>query len=171
MAAGRPVPKLIHRGGALALLGGVLLALAAVPAAAQTSGGYSPCLGCAEHKEIETRWHRPFVIELAGEGALLFDHFRLERDARNMGLCESDILTRSALADNGCHRFSETRAWLIEAPLEVVAFTSPAWALERRGHPRWATVLELVPITYHALSVRKTTEAIHQWQRQQALYH
>jgi hypothetical protein len=146
--------------------GWVALALLwALPAAAQALKGYTPCLGCAEHKEIETRWHRPFLIELAGEGALMFGHFRLEGEAKRMGLCETDPLIRSPLAVNGCHAFSATRAWLIEAPLEVLAFTSPAWGLERRGHPRWAMALELAPIAYHAFAIRATIESIHRWQR------
>ena len=142
---------------------------AARPAAAQA--GYTPCLGCAEHTELQVRWHRPFWMELAGEGVAMADHFRLERQAAHLGLCESDPLIRSPLAINGCHQFSLKRAWLIEAPLEVAAFTSPAWGLERRGHPRWAMVLELVPIVYHTLSARATTEAIHTWQRQLFLFH
>jgi hypothetical protein len=148
----------------------LLAAAMLAPAAAQSLRGYTPCLGCAEHKEIETRWHRPFLAELAGEGALMFDHFRLEAEARNLGLCESDPLIRSATAVNGCHLYSATRAWLIEAPIEILAFTSPAWGLERRGHPRWAMALELVPIVYHALSIRATIESIHQWQRLEYLY-
>ncbi|HUX67812.1 MAG TPA: hypothetical protein VMV31_10020 [Terriglobales bacterium] len=160
------------RGAALlaaALLATLLLALAPPPARAQR--GYIPCLGCAEHQEIQTRWHRPFLAELAGEGVLLFNHFRLEADARQYGLCESDILIRSALAVNGCHPYSARRAWLIEAPLELALFTSPAWGLQRRGHPRWALALELLPIAYHAFSASQTAAAIHQWQRQQYLFH
>ncbi len=170
MGGGREGQARARRGGRWAgVLGLLALGLLArgllAPAAAQSLQGYIPCLGCAEHKEIETRWHRPFVMELAGEGAVLFDHFRLEADARQMGLCESDPLIRSSLAINGCHRYSAVRAWLLEAPLEVLAFTSPAWGLERRGHPRWAMALELVPIAYHAFSIRATLEAIHRWQR------
>lgn len=138
---------------------------------AVAQGAYTPCLGCAEHAEMRTRWHRPFLLELAGEGALMFNHFRLERDARQLGLCETDILIRTPTAVNGCHAYSATRAWLIEAPLEMAAFASPAWGLQRRGHPRWATVLELVPIAYHAVSAKQTVHAIHVWQRELALYH
>lgn len=148
-----------------------LLLAGGARAFAQSSGGYAPCLGCAEHNEIRTRWHRPFLLELAGEGALMFNHFRLERDARDLGLCETDILIRTPTALNGCHAYSATRAWLIEAPLEIAAFTSPAWGLARRGHPRWAMALELVPITYHAVSAKETVRAIHLWQRELALYH
>jgi len=167
--------QISSRGAALlvaALLAAVLLAAAPPPARAQGGpGGYLPCLGCAEHQEIRTRWHRPFLAELAGEGLLLFNHFRLEADARQLGLCESDWLIRSPLAVNGCHAYSARRAWLIEAPLELVLFTSPAWGLQRRGHPRWALALELVPIAYHAFSASQTSAAIHQWQRQQFLFH
>ena len=132
---------------------------------AQAPGGYTPCLGCAEHQEIQTRWHRPFLTELAGEGLVMFNHYRLESSAREMGLCETDILIRDPIAVGGCHAYSAKRAWLIEAPLEVALFTSPAWGLERRGHPRWAMVLEFVPVSYHLLSSRATVEAIHQYQR------
>lgn len=158
-------------------LGILILLLAAVgclaaPAAAraQSPQGYIPCLGCAEHHEIETRWHRPFLVELAGEGLIMFDHFRLEREARDMGLCETDILIRSSRSVNGCHPYSATRAWLIEAPIEILAFTSPAWGLERDGHPRWAMALEMVPIVYHGLALKSTIHAIHQWQRLKYLY-
>lgn len=147
-----------------------LVAVLVLAPRAQAQAGYAPCLGCAEHAEIRVRWHRPFWAELAGEGFAMFDHFRLEQDAANLGLCESDPLIRSPLAINGCHRFSATRAWLIEAPLELVAFTSPAWGLARHGHPRWAMVLELAPIAYHAFSAIATVDAIHQWQRQLYLY-
>ncbi|HXR97044.1 MAG TPA: hypothetical protein VN709_04290 [Terriglobales bacterium] len=149
----------------------LLVALGARPASAQTAPGYVPCLGCIEHHEMQVRWHRPFVLELAGEGAMMFDHYRLEAQARDLGLCESDVLTRNPVATGGCHAFSATRAWLIETPIEVALFTSPAWGLQRRGHPRWAMALELVPFAYHALSVRATTEAIHQYQRQSFLFH
>ncbi|MGH9414444.1 MAG: hypothetical protein ACRD0Y_12000 [Terriglobales bacterium] len=156
------------------LLAGLLTALGLLapppPAAAQSMQSYIPCLGCAEHHEIQTRWHRPFLIELTGEGLLLFDHFRLERNARDMGLCETDVLIRSSRSVDGCHPYSATRAWLIEAPLEILAFTSPAWGLERDGHPRWAMALELVPIVYHGLAIKSTIHAIHQWQRLKYLY-
>lgn len=153
------------------LIGWVVLLVWAAGAGAAAQGTYTPCLGCAEHQEIRTRWHRPFLLELAGEGALMFNHFRLERDARQLGLCETDILIRNPTAVNGCHAYSATRAWLIEAPLEIAAFTSPAWGLERRGHPRWAMALELVPITYHAVSAKQTVKSIHVWQRELALFH
>ena len=146
-----------------------LAVLLCAPLAAQS--GYVACLGCAEHQEIRTRWQRPFILELAGEGLMMFDHFRLENDAAHMGLCETDPLIRSPLAPGGCHAFSAWRAWLIEAPIEVLAFTSPALGLERRGHPRWAMALELVPIAYHAFSARSTIEAIHQYQRLHYLYY
>jgi hypothetical protein len=146
---------------ALLILG--LLALGAAAAAAQ--GGYVPCLGCAEHQEIETRWHRPFWAQLSSESVLLFNHFRIERQARDLGMCETDVLIRSPQAINGCHPFSAKRAWLIEAPLEVLAFTSPAWGLERRGHPRWAMLLEAVPMTYHLVTIHETANSIHQWNR------
>jgi hypothetical protein len=149
----------------------LLVALGARPTFAQNSNGYVPCLGCVEHHEMQVRWHRPFVLELAGEGAMMFDHYRMEARARDMGLCESDVLTRNPIAVGGCHAFSTKRAWLVETPIEVALFTSPAWGLERRGHPRWAMALELLPFAYHALSVRATTEAIHQFQRQSFLYH
>ncbi|MGH9394507.1 MAG: hypothetical protein ACRD1E_10090, partial [Terriglobales bacterium] len=98
---------------------------------AQTGPGYTPCLGCAEHQEMQVRWHRPFLTALAGESVVMFNHFRLERSARQLGLCETDVLIRNPVAINGCHAYSAKRAWLIEAPLELVAFTSPAWGLER----------------------------------------
>lgn len=140
-------------------------------AAAQTPGGYEPCLGCAEHNEIRARWHRPLLTELAGETVVMANHFRLENDARKLGMCESDVLIRTPLAVNGCHAYSARRAWLIEAPLELVVVTSPAWGLARRGHPRWAMAVELLPMSYHALSSRATIEAIHEYQRQLFLFH
>ncbi|MGH9476657.1 MAG: hypothetical protein ACRD1C_10020 [Terriglobales bacterium] len=153
------------------LLALLLTGLLAAAAGAQSAAAYIPCLGCAEHHEIETRWHRPFLVELAGAGFIMFDHFRLERDARDLGLCETDVLLRSSRAVNGCHRYSALRAWLIEAPIEIAAFTSPAWGLERRGHPRWAMALESVPMIYHGLALRSTIQAIHQWQRLSYLLH
>ncbi|MGH9394939.1 MAG: hypothetical protein ACRD1E_12265, partial [Terriglobales bacterium] len=156
-------------GGAAALAAALLLAVLGPAAAAQTTTafteGYTPCLGCAEHEAMRTRWRRPFLLEMEAAGLTMFTHFQVENEARRMGLCESDVLIRSALAVAGCHSYSARRAWLIEAPLEVVAFTSPAWGLERRGHPRWALALELVPMAYHGLSSRATVEAIHQYQR------
>lgn len=152
----------------------LLLGAAPTPAAAQAalaSNGYTPCLGCAEHSEMQTRWHRPFLVELAGEGALAFDHFRVEGVAQRLGMCEGDPLLRSPVVVNGCHAYSAPRAWLIAAPLELVAFASPAWGLERRGHPRWAMALLLVPIAYHAFSIRSTDAAIRAWQQEQLLYH
>lgn len=151
----------------------LLLLLAGLPfrAGAQTPGGYVPCLGCAEHNEIRARWHRPLLTELAAETLVMANHFRLENDARKLGMCESDVLIRSPLAVNGCHAYSARRAWLIEAPLELVAVTSPAWGLARRGHPRWAMAVALLPMGYHALSSRATIEAIHQYQRQLFLFH
>lgn len=154
---------------ALAVVMGVLAGPLAAPLEAQ--GGYTPCLGCAEHEAMRTRWRKPFLLELEAAGLTMFAHYRVEREARAMGMCESDVLIRSSLAVNGCHRFSATRAWLIETPLEVVAFTSPAWGLERRGHPRWAMLFEAVPIVYHAWSAHATIHAIHQWQRYQFLYY
>lgn len=141
------------------------LVLSALAVVAQSQGVYQPCLGCAEHHEIQVRWHRPFLTELAGEGFAIFNHYRLESSARALGLCETDILIRNPVAVGGCHAYSAKRAWLIEAPLEVALFTSPAWGLERRGHPRWAMALEFVPVTYHLLSSRATVEAIHKYQR------
>lgn len=159
---------------AAALGAALLLAALAPAAAAQTTTAfnedYTPCLGCAEHEAMQTRWRRPFLIEMEVAGLTMFTHFRVEEEARRMGLCESDVLIRSSLAVAGCHTYSARRAWLIEAPLEVVAFTSPAWGLERRGHPRWALLFEAVPIVYHAWSAHATIHAIHQWQRQQFLY-
>lgn len=160
----RRAPRLIH---AVMVLG---LAAAVTGQVAAQTAGYQACLGCAEHQEMRTRWHRPFVIELAGEGLLMFNHFRLERDAADLGLCETDILIRGGADAGGCHHFSATRAWLIEAPLEVGLFTSPAWGLARRGHPRWAMVWELVPIVYHAWSASETVHTIHQYQRLSYLY-
>lgn len=155
---------------AAALAAATLLTLTASPAVAQSSPSYTPCLGCAEHREIETRWHRPFLIELAGEGLVMANHFRLEGDARELGLCETDILIRSSSSVNGCHPYSATRVWLIEAPLEIALFTSPAWGLARRGHPRWAMLLVLVPMAYHAFSSAATVSAIHQFQREEFLF-
>jgi len=155
---------------AAALLGAVLAPAAAAQTTTTSSADYTPCLGCAEHEAMQTRWRRPFLIEMEVAGLVMFTHFRLEAEARSMGLCESDVLIRSPLAAAGCHPYSARRAWLLEAPLEVVAFTSPAWGLERRGHPRWALLFEAVPIVYHAWSAHATIHAIHQWQRQQYLY-
>jgi len=118
---------------------------------------------------MATRWRRPFLTLLAGEGLVMFNHFRLENSAARAGLCETDVLTRSPGAVNDCHRFSMTRAWLIEAPLELALFTSPAWGLERRGHPRWALAFELVPMAYHLESSAQTVRAIHQFQRMEFL--
>lgn len=146
----------------------LLVPLLLAPLAAQS--GYQACLGCAEHEAMRTRWHRPFLIELETAGLTMFTHFEVEGEAQRMGLCESDVLIRSSLAVGGCHAYSAKRAWLIEAPLEFVAFTSPAWGLERRGHPRWAMLLEAVPMVYHAWSAHQTVHAIHQWQRLQFLY-
>lgn len=158
-------------GAARGLRLAAVLLVAGAALAAQASGTYIPCLGCAEHQEMQTRWHRPFLIELAGEGLLMANHFRLEGDARALGLCETDILIRSPQAVNGCHAYSAKRAWLIEAPIELALFTSPAWGLQRRGHPRWAMGWELVPIAYHAFSARATNTAIQQWQRELFLFH
>ncbi|MGH9482902.1 MAG: hypothetical protein ACRD1L_12515 [Terriglobales bacterium] len=154
--------------GTVALVAAILL----VPLRlrAQSSPGYIPCLGCAEHTEIQNRWHRPFLIELAGAGLVMANHFRLEGDARALGMCESDVLIRSSSSVAGCHPYSATRAWLIEAPLEIALFTSPAWGLARRGHPRWAMGLELVPMAYHAFSSAATVSAMHQFQREEALF-
>ncbi|MGH9415675.1 MAG: hypothetical protein ACRD01_03525 [Terriglobales bacterium] len=153
------------------LLAALALLLPGPGALAQSTSNYIACLGCAEHQEIRTRWHRPLLTELAGEGFVMFDHFRLERQARDLGLCETDPLIRGPEMFPGCHPFSVRRAWLIEAPLELVAFTSPAWGLARRGHPRWAMALELVPILYHTFTIRATSQAIQQWREEQFLYH
>lgn len=157
-------------GWTLALV--ALVALTLAPrAAAQSTDGYIACLGCAEHQEMRTRWHRPFLTELAGAGFVMWDHFRLEGQARDLGLCETDPLVRGPAVFPGCHPFSARRAWLIEAPLELVAFTSPAWGLGRRGHPRWAAALELVPILYHTVTIHATSGAIARWREEQFLYH
>lgn len=151
-------------------MGVVLAALwwaAASRLAAQT---YTPCLGCAEHNELRTRWVKPWLGELSVEAAVAADHYRLESDAEHLGLCENNPLIRVSLAINGCHAFSERRALLVASPLEVLTFVSPAWGLARWGHPRWAMAWQSVPIFGHALAIRRTTEAIHRWERQQALW-
>ncbi len=152
---------------------GLLLVMAIILGTAESSRAqtYIPCLGCAEHQEIRTRWHRPWLVMLATDGALAADHFRLEVKARNLGMCEPSPLLHSSQAINGCHPFSLTRALLVAAPLEIAAFTSPSWGLARRGHPRWAMALELAPIAWHALSIRATQRAIDNWQKEEILLH
>jgi len=152
---------------------GLLMVAAILLGAAQRSGAqtYIPCLGCAEHQEIRTRWHRPWFALLATDGILAADHFRLEVKARNLGMCEPSPLLHSSQAINGRHPFSMTRALLVAAPLEILAITSPSWGLARRGHPRLAMAMEVVPITWHALSIRDTQRAIKNWQKEQILLH
>ena len=157
----------LHSLFGLLLLGSVLLGTVQ-RSEAQT---YIPCLGCAEHQEIRTRWHRPWLALLATDGILAADHFRLEIQARNLGMCEPNPLLHSSQAVNGCHSFSLTRALLIATPIEILAFTSPSWGLAQRGHPRWAMALELAPITWHMLSIQATRHAINQWKQQQLLLH
>ena len=151
----------------------VLVALAGwlLVSTAQAQAGYRPCLGCAEHEEIRHNWHRPFLVELATESVLIASHFAVEADARGQGLCESNILLRGPALPDGCHPFSLTRALLIATPLEILVFTSPAWALARAGHPHLGLMLEAVPMTLHALAIGDTLAAIHSHQREQALYH
>ncbi len=132
---------------------------------------YRPCLGCAEHVEYARRWHRPFLALLASQIVLAAEHFALEAHARQLGLCEADPLIRNPIATNHCHQFEWKRALLIEAPLEVVAFDSPAWGLARSGHARWGLSWQLVPMIAHAWAIRRTTQAIHYWEREQALLH
>lgn len=154
-------------------LSGLLLLMAILLGMAENSRAqtYIPCLGCAEHQEIRTRWHRPWLTELVVDGILAADHFRLEAQARNLGMCEPTPLLHSSQAINGCHPFSMTRALLVATPLEVLMITSPSWGLARRGHPRWAMALELLPITWHALSIQGTKHAMHEWQKEQILLH
>ncbi|HZT72319.1 MAG TPA: hypothetical protein VE996_01555 [Terriglobales bacterium] len=145
------------------------LALALALAAAAGAQTYQPCLGCAEHRELTTRWHRPFAIELETESVLIAEHYAAEAKGRRFGLCESNILLRSSTAMNGCHPFSLKRAMLVATPLEILAFTSPAWGLGRAGHTHWALALQAVPMLLHAWAIRHTWEAIHRRQRQIAL--
>lgn len=140
----------------------------AQPGNAQT---YIPCLGCAEHQEIRTRWHRPWFALLVTDGILAADHFRLEVKARDLGMCEPSPLLHSSQAINGCHSFSLTKALLVATPLEIAAITSPSWGLARRGHPRLGMAMELLPIAWHALSIRATQHAIDDWQKEQLLLH
>ena len=166
----RPRPAPARRGN---LSRAVLLALAGfllIPNA-QAQAGYRPCLGSAEHKEIRHNWHRPFILELATESVLIAAHFAVEADARGQGLCESNILLRGPALPDGCHPFSLTRALLVATPLEILVFTSPAWALARAGHPHLGLMLEAVPMTLHALAIGDTLAAIHSHPREQALYH
>lgn len=153
------------RGAGLALVCGLVLALT-MAAAAQ---GYQPCLGCAEHVELRTRWHRTFAMELEAESVLIAEHLAVEAEGRRYGLCESNVLLRSATAINGCHPFSLKRALLVATPIEILAFTSPAWGLGRAGHPNLALSLQLVPMLLHGWAIRHTLEAVHRRQRQIAL--
>lgn len=130
---------------------------------------YQPCLGCAEHEELRTRWHRNFALQLEGESMLVAEHFAVEDEGRRFGLCENNILLRSPTAINGCHPFSLSRAMFLALPLEVLVFTSPAWALARAGHPQIALVWESVPMALHGWAIRHTIEAIHRRQRNVAL--
>ncbi|MGH9536102.1 MAG: hypothetical protein ACRD2E_14730 [Terriglobales bacterium] len=139
--------------------------------AACAQAGYQPCLGCAEHEELRHSWHRPFIVELATESVLIASHFAVEVRARRDGLCESNILLRGPALPGGCHPFSLSRALLVATPLELLVFTSPAWALARAGHPKWALMLEAAPMTLHALAIGNTLAAIHSHQREQALFH
>lgn len=130
---------------------------------------YQPCLGCAEHQELRTRWHRNFALELSVESVLVAEHYAVEAEGRRFGLCESNVLLRSPQEINGCHPFSLTRAMLIAMPIEVLAFTSPAWGLARAGHPHLGLSLELVPMLLHGWAIRHTIEALHRQQREMAL--
>ncbi|MGH9526477.1 MAG: hypothetical protein ACRD2F_07390, partial [Terriglobales bacterium] len=138
---------------------------------AQAQNGYQACLGCAEHVELQQTWHRPFLLELVTESVLIASHFAVEVQARRDGLCETNIFLRGPALPGGCHPFSLTRALLIATPLELLVFTSPAWALARAGHPKLGLVLEAVPMTLHALAIGHTLAAIHSYQREQAVYH
>lgn len=153
------------------LAAALLVLLLAAAACAQEPAGYQPCLGCAEHEELQHNWHRPFILELATESVLIASHFAVEARARRDGLCESNIFLRGPAVPGGCHPFSLTRALLVATPLELLVFTSPAWALARAGHPKLGLALEAVPMTLHALAIGHTLAAIHSHQREQALYH
>lgn len=168
MASGRPASvRWARRGLAAAALSLWLWA----PVRAQQPAGYRACLGCAAHQELMHNWHRPFILELATESVLIAGHFAVEVRARRDGLCESNIFLRGPAVPGGCHPFSLTRALLIATPLELLVFTSPAWALARAGHPRLGLSLQAVPMVLHALAIGHTLAAIHSHQREQALYH
>ncbi len=153
--------------------GAMLLLVSIATAAAWGQNRYRPCLGCAEHVELRQRWHKP-LLELLGAQVVLFgENDWLEARASHMGLCENDPLARGSARPGipGCHAFSLSRALVLELPLEILIFYSPAWGLARSGHPRWGMAWGLVPILAHAWAIRQTTEAIHQWEREQLLLH
>ncbi|GEM_PF-2401059 len=153
------------RGLLVALLFGLIVG--SCPAAAQTP---QACLGCIEHAELRPR-HRSIWILLAAQVMAAAGHYALEEHARRLGLCERNPLLRQPQSLNGCHPFAPARAAFLAVPLEFALVDSPAWGLEHRGHPRWAQGLLLLPTLWHGWAVRQTTEAIHQYQRQQALLH